>query len=96
MKEFQWTNPHAFIEIDVPRQAAASETWSVEMNSPNNLTRQGWKRNSSRPATRSTCSINPLRDGGKGGLFIAVKLPNGTTLGDVTKAGGGEINVTRP
>ena len=97
VKEFQWTNPHAFIEIDVPPAAGGpAETWSVEMNSPNNLTRQGWKRNSIKAGDKVDCTINPLRDGGKGGLFIAVKLPNGTTLGDVTKAGGGEINVTRP
>ena len=66
------------------------------MNSPNNLTRQGWKRNSIKVGDKVNCSINPLRDGGKGGLFIAVKLPDGKTLGDVTKAAGGEINVTRP
>ncbi len=95
--DFQWTNPHAFIEIDVPPMAGgASEKWSVEMNSPNNLTRQGWKRNSVKVGDKVTCTINPLRDGNKGGLFIAVKLPNGSTLGDTTKAGGGEVNVTRP
>ncbi len=95
--DFQWTNPHAFIEIDVPPAAGGpSEKWSVEMNSPNNLTRQGWKRNSVKIGDKVNCTINPLRDGNKGGLFIAVKLPDGKTLGDLTKAGGGEINVTRP
>ena len=35
--EFQWTNPHAFIEMD-----ASGQHWSIELNSPNNLKRQGW------------------------------------------------------
>ena len=97
VKDFQWTNPHAFIEIEVPPQAGGpAESWSVEMNSPNNLTRQGWKRNSVKVGDKVKCLINPLRDGNKGGLFIAVTLPDGKTLGDATKAGSGEINVTRP
>src|SRR5690348_9535048 len=34
--EFQWTNPHAFIEIDVPSEGKQVH-WSIELNSPNNL-----------------------------------------------------------
>jgi hypothetical protein len=43
VREFQWTNPHAFIEMDVPDASGTAQKWSIEMNSPNNLTRQGWK-----------------------------------------------------
>src|SRR3546814_7020369 len=41
--EFQWTNPHAFIEMDV-RAGGKVTHWSIELNSPNNLKRQGWTR----------------------------------------------------
>ena len=41
-----------------------------------------------------TIVLNPLRDlSHKGGLFIAVTLPDGSVLGDATRAGGGPINV---
>jgi hypothetical protein len=93
VKEFQWTNPHAWIQIDVSNATGAPEMWSVELNSPNNLRRQGWKSNSLKPGDKVTVTINPLRDGKKGGLFVAVTLPDGKVLGDATRAGGGPINV---
>src|SRR4051812_49127739 len=49
VKAFQWTNPHSFIEIDVADEKGAIQAYSVEMNSPNNLTRQGWRSTSLKP-----------------------------------------------
>jgi hypothetical protein len=93
VREFQWTNPHAWIQVDVVDTAGKAEMWSVELNSPNNLRRQGWKSNSLKPGDKVTVTVNPLRDGKKGGLFVAVVLPDGSTLGDATRAGGGPINI---
>ena len=93
VKEFQWTNPHAFIRVDVAENGA-TETWDVELNSPNNLKRQGWSSASLKTGDKVTVVLNPLRDlAHKGGLFIAVTLPDGTVLGDATRVGGGPINV---
>ena len=44
--EFQWTNPHAWIHLDVPGANGINDSWQVELNSPNNLKRQGWKSTS--------------------------------------------------
>ena len=35
--EFQWTNPHSYIEIDVPDESGAVKHWSIEMGSPSIL-----------------------------------------------------------
>jgi Family of unknown function (DUF6152) len=91
--DFQWTNPHAFIDVDVPNNAGGSDLWKVELNSPNNLKRQGWKSTQMKTGDKVTVVINPLRDGTKGGLFIAVTLPDGKIMGDPTRARGGPINV---
>ncbi|HEX3838838.1 MAG TPA: DUF6152 family protein [Steroidobacteraceae bacterium] len=91
--DFQWTNPHAFIDIDVPNATGSLDLWKVELNSPNNLKRQGWKSKQMKPGDKVVVVINPLRDGSKGGLFVAVTLPDGKILGDPTRAGGGPINV---
>jgi hypothetical protein len=95
--EFQWTNPHAFIHIDV-KEGAATGVWDIELNSPNNLKRQGWKQTSLKPGDKITLVANPLRDlSHKGGLFIAVTLPDGKILGDATRIGQtGPINVPTP
>jgi hypothetical protein len=82
--EFQWTNPHAFIEFDVPNDKGQAERWSVEMNSPNNLTRQGWKSTYLKNGDKVTVTLNPLRDGKHGGLFVAIVLPDGKVIKDPT------------
>src|SRR5262245_44840400 len=44
VKEFRWTNPHAFIQLTVPNGASgAEEEWSIELTSPEHLARAGWK-----------------------------------------------------
>src|SRR5580658_6629470 len=91
--DFQWTNPHAFIDVDVPNTTGGIDLWKVELNSPNNLKRQGWKSSQMKTGDKVTVVINPLRDGSKGGLFIAVTLPDGKVMGDPTRARGGPINV---
>ena len=88
VKAFQWTNPHSFIEIDVADDKGQIQAYSVEMNSPNNLTRQGWKSTSLKPGDKVTVVMNPLRDGAMGGLFISVQTPDGKVLGDPTRIPG--------
>ena len=86
VREFQWTNPHAFIEMDVPgANGTAAEKWSIELNSPNNLTRQGWKSSMLKPGDKISLTMNPLRDGKKGGLFVSIVLPDGKVIKDPTR-----------
>lgn len=90
--EFQWTNPHAWIEMDVLQKGKA-QRWSIELNSPNNLKRQGWKRDSLKPGDKVTVRIAPLRSGQHGGLFLDVKLPNGSVLDSGLPKDGTPVNV---
>jgi len=94
--EFQWTNPHAFIHMEVPNDAGGKQTWQVELNSPNNLKRQGWKSTSVKAGDAVTLILNPLRDGSRGGLFVSLTLPDGKVLGDPTRRGSAPINVPQP
>jgi Family of unknown function (DUF6152) len=80
--QFEWTNPHSWIQIDVPNESGGTDRWSVECNSPNNLVRQGWKSTSLKPGDKVTILIHPLRNGDKGGSFLAVTLPGGEVLTD--------------
>ncbi len=58
----------------MPNDKGQAERWSVEMNSPNNLTRQGWKSTYLKAGDKVTVTLNPLRDGKNGGLFVAIVL----------------------
>ena len=90
---FQWTNPHAFLELDVPGAGGTSLRWSVELNSPNNLKRQGWSRTSVKPGDKVAVTINPVRNGKPGGLFNSVVLADGKTLSERAFDGGKPVNV---
>jgi hypothetical protein len=81
--EFQWTNPHSWIELDVPNENGPADRWSIELNSPNNLARQGWHSTSVKPGDKISVIIWPLRSGEKGGLFISLTLPNGQVLDEL-------------
>jgi hypothetical protein len=95
--EFQWTNPHAFIQMEVVGASGKAEAWSIELNSPNNLKRQGWKSTSLKTGDQITLITAPLRDMSdhKGGLFISLTLADGTELKEAAFAGGnrGPVNV---
>lgn len=80
VRDFQWTNPHSWIELEVPNDSGGVDKWSIELNSPNNLSRQGWHSDSVKPGDKISVVIWPLRSGEKGGLFISLTLPDGSTL----------------
>lgn len=82
--QFDWTNPHSWIAIDVPNANGGTDRWSVECNSPNNLAKQGWRSTTLKPGDKVTIVIHPLRNGDKGGSFMYVKLADGTVLADPT------------
>ena len=82
VKEFVWTNPHASIQVEVVNAQGVAEVWGVEMNSPNNLVKQGWKSTILKGGDKVTVVGNPLRAGEHGLLFLSIKLPDGRVLGD--------------
>jgi len=82
VKEFSWVNPHASIQLEVQNAQGQTEVWGVEMNSPNNLVKQGWKSNILKGGDRVSIVINPLRTGEHGGAFVSIKLADGRVLGD--------------
>jgi hypothetical protein len=94
--DFQWTNPHAFIHLEVASASGAKEDWAIELNSPNNLKRQGWSSGSLKAGDQVTLDMFPLRnmDDHKGGLFIQVTLADGKVLKENAFAGNrGPVNV---
>src|SRR5690242_10085926 len=80
--EFQWTNPHAYIEIDVPDESGAVKHWSIELGSPSILQQSGWKFSSLKKGDKTTLVINPLKNGLAGGFLNTATLPNGKVLGN--------------
>jgi len=85
VKEFRWTNPHSWIDIDVADKGV-TKTWSVEMTSPAFLLRAGWKRSTLQAGDKVSVTLRPFRNGDPGGLFVSVTLADGRTLGERSAA----------
>ena len=82
VKEFQWTNPHIFVQLLVAGPTGETEEWSIEGASPNMLYRQGWDNATFKAGDRVTIVMSPLKDGHHGGTFIYATLANGRTIGN--------------
>ena len=77
--QFDWTNPHTFIWMDVMNNGA-TEHWSVEGMSPNYLSRNGWSRHTLKAGDKIDMEVHLLKDGRKGGFCATVTLADGKTL----------------
>jgi uncharacterized protein DUF6152 len=60
---FDWTNPHAYIYLDVKDGKGATEKWSVELGTIGMLARAGWKRDTVKAGDEITAVGNRAKDG---------------------------------
>jgi hypothetical protein len=82
IKDFQWTNPHSWVQIVVKDPATGKDVeWSIEGGSPNGLARSGWKRTSLKPGDKAQVVIHPLKDGTAGGSLVTVSV-GGVKIGE--------------
>jgi len=77
---FQWTNPHGFIELDVPQKDGSTKHFSIETTSINMMQRLGWRSNMIKAGDQVKVVAAPLLNGEAGGLLLEVTLPSGKTL----------------
>jgi hypothetical protein len=76
----EWTNPHVFIFLNVKDDAGSIVEWRVEGNSPNMLTRVGWKKEMLINGDSITVNGAPARDGAKVMRLISLTLASGQKL----------------
>ena len=63
VKEFQYTNPHSWLLIDVKGQDGKVTTWGFEAEGPSTLLRAGIRRSDFAPGTPVTITGHPMKDG---------------------------------
>jgi hypothetical protein len=80
VKDFQWTNPHIWIQVNVKGPDGKLTEWSIEGGSPNGLKRSGWTKKSLNTGDKIVMKIHPLKDGSAGGSFMSATV-NGKPLG---------------
>ncbi|HEU4651684.1 MAG TPA: DUF6152 family protein, partial [Croceibacterium sp.] len=77
---FQWTNPHAYLEVDADQPGGGSRHYTLEMTSINMMSRGGWTSRTVKAGDVVTVIVAPLRDGQPGGLVLEVTLPDGRKM----------------
>jgi len=81
VKEYQFTNPHVWIELMVPDARGKPVQWSIEGEGPQIMARIGLKPKALQAGEKVTLKAHPLRDGRPGGSFIALTLADGRVVG---------------
>ena len=76
--KFQWTNPHAFLEVDIPQPDGTMKHFSIELTSINMMQRVGWRSNMIKAGDKITAIVAPLLSGDPVGLGLEVTLADGT------------------
>jgi hypothetical protein len=80
VREFQFTNPHCWIQLAVPENGIAGE-WSIQLGAPIQVFQGGWNSHTLKPGDQIKVTFHPMRDGTKGGNFISATGADGQHLG---------------
>lgn len=81
VREFQWTNPHSYIQLLVKNDEGQEVEWSLEMGASVYLYNLGWRPSSIKAGETLTVTVAPLRKGGNGGLLLKAVRADGTPIG---------------
>lgn len=81
VREFQWTNPHAYIQMVVTGADGRETEWSMEMGAPMYLYARGWRPRTLRPGSVINVRAHPLRSGEPGGVVVDVTDADGKAIG---------------
>ena len=70
VKEFQLTNPHSWLLVDVTDKSGKVVTWGFEAEGPSTLARAGIKPSDLRPGTKLKITGNPMKDGRPAAIWV--------------------------
>jgi hypothetical protein len=73
----EWTNPHAWIFVDVKEENGKVTNWGCELGSPNILLRNGWTRESLKAGDNVVITGSRAKDGSNIANARTVRLADG-------------------
>ena len=78
--EWQFTNPHVFLMLEVEGEDGQAAVWALEGMSPNVIIRRGWTPQSLKPGDKVTATVRPLHSGEPGGNYSNLRWEDGSTI----------------
>ena len=88
VKNWLWSNPHCLLTIEVTDDKGQAVQWVMELQAPNSIFSEGYRKNSFKPGDVVTVTANPVTNGRPYGRMSGVMLADGTTIGNVGGGGG--------
>ena len=88
VKEFQYTNPHSWLLVDVTNKDGSVTTWGFEAEGPSTLLRNGVKPADLKFGTKLTITGHPMKDGRPGALWVKAVRDDGKEFYPAGKPGG--------
>jgi hypothetical protein len=81
VKKVEWTNPHAFLYIDVKDEKTGKTIeWEVELMSLNHLRGYGWTSKTVKVGDMIFATGSPAKSGAPSMIASRVKLPDGREI----------------
>src|SRR6266853_6780625 len=80
VKRFEWTNPHAFVYLEVTDEKGAKVEWAIEMMSLNHLKSYGWTHSTVKPGDKISCTGGAAKSGDPAMLSSLMKLADGRMI----------------
>jgi len=80
VKKFEWTNPHAYIYLEVTGADGKVVEWEIEMMSLNHLKSYGWTRTTVKAGDVISCTGGAAKSGAPGMLSSLIKLDDGRMI----------------
>ena len=80
VKRFEWTNPHAFIFLEVKDEKAGSVEWENELMSLNHLRSYGWMRTTVKSGDVISATGGAAKSGAPSMISAVIELPDGRKI----------------
>jgi hypothetical protein len=80
IREFQYTNPHSWLYVQVVDKTGQTVDWGFEAEGPSTLLRAGIKVSLLRPGEKVTVKGHPLKDGRPAAILVSVTKADGSVL----------------
>jgi hypothetical protein len=77
VKEFQYTNPHSWLLVDVKDKDGKVTTWGFEAEGPSTLQRAGIRPSEFPVGTRVTMTGRPMKDGRPAAIWVVAVRADG-------------------
>ena len=80
IREFQYTNPHSWLFVQVVDQTGKVVDWGFEAEGPSSLLRAGIKVSLLKAGEKVTVKGHPLKDGRPAAILVSVTKADGSVL----------------